>query len=289
MKHYWQVVRNHKRPGRFIAARLLMATGLCNLLQIKQRGFKLRFHNSNLAHQLWIDPDARLDSLAFFRDYIKDGDRIVDVGANVGDTVLTASLPAGPTGHVIGIEAHPRTFAFLQDNIRLNAATNVTLIHSAVGSACGTINISDGRRDDMNRVGGGGIRVPMEQLDVLVSGKLPVALLKVDVEGYEKNVFEGATDLLRRTQCVFFEVSSLHFAQFGYTTRDLLTLLVGAGFRLYRIAGPKGLQRISVKFDTAGCENLVGLRDDAEFRRRTGWIVASPGALADASDEDLQM
>ena len=252
----------------------MTVTGLCAAFLIRQKGFKLRFHNANLPLQLWVDPNARLDALAFFREYLKDGDRVVDVGANVGDTVLTASVQVGPEGRVIGIEAHPRTFTFLRENVELNSAMNVTLISSAVGAVSGTITISDDRRDDMNRVGGEGVEVRMERLDELISDHLPIALLKVDVEGYEKRVFEGAADVLRRSQCVYFEVSSRHFAQFGYTTQDVLELLKGAGFRLYRIAGRKDLQSISVDFDTVYYENLVGLRDEAEFSRRTGWIVA---------------
>ena len=251
-----------------------MVTGLCRLFVIEQKGYRLRFHNANLSSQLWIDPSEREDSLAFFRDYLKEGDRVVDIGANVGDTVLTASIQVGPTGRVVGIEAHPRTFEFLEDNIRLNGVTNVTLINSAVGATSGTIQFSDDKRDDMNRVGGGDLEVAIDRLDALIPEALPVALLKVDVEGYEKFVLEGAPEVLRRSQSVFFEVSALHFSQFGYMTRDVLCLLLDAGFRLYRISGATGLDPITTDFDTEHFENLVALRDEADFRRRTSWVIA---------------
>lgn len=273
MKNYWKILKKHERPVRFVAARLLMASGLCRFLTIQQTEFRLRFHPANLSSQLWINPAARDESLAFFRAYLKPGDRAVDVGANIGDTVLTSALRVGARGHVVGIEAHPRTFGFLQDNLRLNHVTNVTAIHSAVGATSGTLQFSDDRRDDMNRVGGGNLEVPVERLDELVPGGLPVNLLKVDVEGYEKFVFEGASNILRRTDCVFFEVSSLHFARFGYTTRDLLELLVAAGFRIFRVSDSAALTAISIKFDTAQFENLVALRDAANFQRRTKWEI----------------
>jgi FkbM family methyltransferase len=273
MRNYWKLLRGHKRPGRFVAARVLMATGLCRFLKIKQRGYSLRFHPANLSSQLWIDSRERDEALRFFRDYLKPGDRVVDVGANIGDTVLVASTQVGRSGHVVGLEPHPRTFVFLQENIRFNRVTNVELINSAVGSAPGTVRFSDDRRDDMNRVDGGNLQVTIDRLDELVPNACPLALLKVDVEGYEKFVFEGAAAILQRAQCVYFEVSAVHFRHFGYSTKDLLTLLCCRGFRLFRVRESRALVPITTDFDTELFENLVALRDVKEFCRRTGWTL----------------
>jgi FkbM family methyltransferase len=271
VNRYFRILCNQRRPIRFLLARGLATSGLCRFLTIKRRGYRLRFHRSNLSEQLWLDPASREEALEFFRAYLKPGDRVVDVGANIGDTVLTSALRVGTQGHVVGVEAHPRTFGFLQDNLRLNRVANTTAIHSAVGESSGTIRFSDDRRDDMNRVGGGNLEIPVQRLDRLVSDDLPVNLLKVDVEGYEKFVFEGATKLLKQTDCVFFEVSSLHFARFGYTTRDLLELLLAAGFQLFRIAELAILSEITLDFDTARHEDLVALRTRHDFLARTGW------------------
>lgn len=273
MKNYWRLVRGHERPARFLMARLLMATGTSRFLTIQQAGYRLRFHPSNISSQLWIDPGQRSGDLQFLGDYLKPGDAVVDVGANIGETVLTAAIRVGGAGHVLGIEPHPRTFRFLEDNVRLNHVTNVRLVNRAVGAASGVVTFSDDRRDDMNRVGGGDLQVPVERLDALVPGAEPIALLKVDVEGYERFVFEGAPQLLARTSCVFFEVSGPHFATFGYGTQLVLDLLLASGFRLFRVAGPRTLRAIPRDFDTNAFENLVALRDVAECRQRTGWTV----------------
>ena len=123
----------------------------------------------------------------------------------------------------------------------------------------------------MNRIDGGSLQVPVARLDDLVQDDRPVALLKVDVEGYEKFVFEGARELLKRTRCVLFEVSSLHFARFGYTTQDVLTLLERTGFNVFRLSGARGIRSVTVDFDTESYENLIALRDVDDFARRTGW------------------
>ena len=73
MKNYWKLVMNHERPGRFVMARLLMATSACRLLTIQLSGFRVRFHPANLSSQLWIDPRGRDKALSFFREYLKPG------------------------------------------------------------------------------------------------------------------------------------------------------------------------------------------------------------------------
>jgi hypothetical protein len=70
---------------------------------------------------------------------------------------------------------------------------------------------------------------------------------------------------------VHFEVSSVHFSRFGYSTREILTLLRDAGFSLYRAGAPREFTPITTAFDTAGFENLLALRDAGDFVTRTGW------------------
>jgi FkbM family methyltransferase len=273
LKHYWNILRNHKRPLKFIVARLLMAGRLSHVLLIRQQGYRLRFHNANLSSQLWIDPAEREEALVFFRAYLAPGDRVVDVGANVGDTVLTSSTRVGAEGRVTAIEAHPRIFGFLEENVRLNEVRNVELVNCAVGAVSGEARFSDERRDDMNRVDAGDLRVRMERLDDLVADDVPVALLKIDVEGYEKFVLDGGVRLIQRTLCVFFEVSAGHFRRYGYATSDVLDCLVKAGFRIYRMSGRALLAAVPSSYDPEQYENLVALRDEEAFVGRTGWKI----------------
>src|SRR5262245_50877542 len=120
MKNYYRLLRKHRYPSRFLIAKLLMLTGACRLLTIQQRGYRLRFNKSNVAMYRWIDPTENDADLAFFRACLKPGDLVVDVGANIGETVLTESLAVGNSGRVIAFEPHPRTFKFLRQNLELN-------------------------------------------------------------------------------------------------------------------------------------------------------------------------
>jgi len=270
---YINILRHHQRPLRFLLARILVKSGLCRLFTIEQNGYRLRFHPSNLSEQLWISPETRIEALAFFYAYLKPGDRVIDVGANIGDTVLTSAIQVGPTGRVWAVEPHPRTRRFLVSNLEFNQIFNVETIGSAAGETSGEVTFADDRRDDMNRVGVGTLTVPVERLDDLVKCRDSIALLKVDVEGYEKPVFDGALEIVDKTQSIHFEVSERHFSWFGYQIGDLLRLLKSKGFLLFTLRSSGCLQEIDSDYETQEVENLVGLKDLADFEARTGWVV----------------
>ena len=69
------------------------------------------------------------------------GEVIIDVGAGRGEDALTFSRAVGKNGRVIAIEAHPVSFAILQNFCRLNGLTNVIPLHVAVMDKPGAVRI----------------------------------------------------------------------------------------------------------------------------------------------------
>jgi FkbM family methyltransferase len=274
MKDYIGILRAHRHPLRFAVGRALVRSGLCTQLTIPQRGYRLRFYPSNLSEQLWVDRTWREPELRLLRAYLRPGDHAIDVGANVGDTALTAALAVGREGHVWAIEAHPRTYSYLIGNIALNGVRTIEALNCAAASEPGRLTFGDDRRDDMNRVSEAGIVVQAKRLDDLVPHRGRVALLKIDVEGYELQVLGGAPEILKATDCVFFEVSEAHFQRFGYTLATLLAHLVERGFTLLKAVGEAGAESISSGYATNTVENLIAVRDIQDFARRTAWKVS---------------
>ena len=250
-----------------------MATGFCRLLTIRQNAHKLHFHPSNAAMSLWINPHERDGDLAFLEAYLKEGDFVIDVGSNIGETVLVAAQAVGTGGRVVAFERHPRTHAFLKGNLELNWIKNVDTHQIGVGDVHGTFGFTNDRREDLNRVTteDPSLQVRLERLDDLIIWNGRISLLKVDVEGYEKFVLLGAPNILSRTDCVHFEVCESNFSVFNYTISDLLCLVSSYGFRIFRIVEPGLLASVENNLRMATCENLVGIRDVNELRSRTGW------------------
>ena len=263
------VLRAHPNPVRFLLARFLTSVGASRFFLIRRRGYRLRFHPTSLSRTLWSIPGSRVREEAFFRQYLRQGDVVVDVGANIGTLTLAAAARVGATGKVFAFEPHPRTYAFLIDNIRLNAFTNVYAKSCALGETKGEVTFTDGSQDDQNKVGSeGALKVRLSKLDDEIDASLTsIALLKVDVEGYEKFVLEGAELLLDRVQCIFFEANEAHYQAFGYSTSDLISFLNGKGFTCLAFA-TGAPEPLSPDFVATSNRDLIAVRDEQRLRER---------------------
>ncbi len=253
-----KIIFSAPKPGRFIASRLLWRTGLCRYFLIKRSGFVLRFFPSSLSAAYWIDPEDRHEDEAVISRYLGPGDTYVDVGANIGALALCASTIVGRKGQVVAIEPHPKTYGFLAENIALNQRNNVQCLSAAVGKERGTLHIADfARQDDQNCVTASGISVPVLPLDEILRGISRIDLLKIDVEGYELAVLEGAREVLARTDAVLFEIWRTHLMKYGHTVGQILSLLREAGFRM---VFPADMSSVPESFTASRCVNLLALR-----------------------------
>ena len=132
---------------------------------------------------------------------ISPGDRVVDVGANVG---AFAVLAASRGAHVAAYEPHPGTFAHLERNTRTLGVRCVQAAVVATAPPAGTVRLeTDPASDTRHRVGEGGIEVPAVTLAKAVGEGCD--LLKLDCEGSEFELVEGtpaeAWRRVRRVAC----------------------------------------------------------------------------------------
>jgi FkbM family methyltransferase len=111
----------------------------------------------------------------------------------------------GPTGTVCTFEPHPQIFKACEENIRLNGFTNVKLLNLALGNKQGRLPFTLGHHDGAGHVTQslsetGTITVECDSMDRLVAeGKIPPpAFVKIDVEGFESEVLEGARATVAR-------------------------------------------------------------------------------------------
>ena len=129
------------------------------------------------------------------------GGLLVDVGANVGYfSLLWASQR--PTNRVLALEPSPRNVGLLRENVDRNGLDDrIDVKALAAGAEAGTLpfhlgpDAQTGWGSFSSYVGGRTLAVPVVRLDDLVDE--PVQLLKVDTEGADTWVLEGAERLLR--------------------------------------------------------------------------------------------
>jgi FkbM family methyltransferase len=250
-------------------AKILYKTGLCRFFSIQQQGFKLKYFPTKMSKRLWIsaiqkkNPYAVLDE--FFIRHLKQGNIVIDAGANIGYYSLLSAAAVGASGYVYAIEAHPKTFSYLQKNINFNKFENIQSFHTALGNESGDIKFSNKDSDDLNQVDSAGdILVPIIRLDDLSIPDSRINLLKVDVEGYEKFVMQGAAKLLTRTDVILFESWDDHYRKFDYSLTDILAYLSSYGF-LFMTYNANGFSEIEKDYSSLECEDIVAVRDIKQF------------------------
>ena len=211
---------------RWLLTRAVHRSGLGRFVVLHRYSYRIRAHRAVYSLIAWDNPTAGKEDYEFLTRVLRQGDVVVDVGANIGFITLAAAGMVGDAGRVYAIEPNPRTFRYLRSNVRLNEYRNVVLMCCAVGAASGHARMSDSPLDDINRVlPDGPVRVRLGTLDeILMDEKRDIRLLKVDVEGYEMAVFRGAPETLKRTQVVYFEASLALAGSYGKRVA-LLSLL----------------------------------------------------------------
>lgn len=174
--------------------------------------------------------------MAFVLHFLQKDDLLMDIGSNAGAYTLLGSRGAG--ARVIAVEPHPETFERLLANVHLNEVdARVEAHQKAIGASSGQVTLSDGL-DVTNRVleqgeQAPGVAVSMTTVDALVQEAAlgPPLLMKVDVEGFEWAVLDGAEHTLHSVglQALIIE-SAGHGERYGHGDEELHQHILAAGF-----------------------------------------------------------
>jgi FkbM family methyltransferase len=138
---------------------------------------------------------GEFEDMSFVLHLLTNEDLFGDVGANIG---LYSVLASGVRGaKSVAMEPVPTTVEALRLNTAINGLSGlVDILEIGIGAEPGELDFSTDE-DGSNHVvqDGSGCRVPVLPLDEVFGVRTPI-LLKVDVEGFETNVFKGAQRLL---------------------------------------------------------------------------------------------
>lgn len=136
-------------------------------------------------------------------------DFLVDVGANSGQMTSLMAVCAGPGGKVLAFEPHPDNCELLKRNVdawsgQLRNAP-IELSACALGSSAGEADLNEpaGFAENSGLAtlagssnGGRSHKVQVRRLDDVLEDGTRVAVMKLDVEGFELQVLHGAEQLL---------------------------------------------------------------------------------------------
>ena len=143
--------------------------------------------------------------------FLSSGAVVIDIGANLGEWTVPLARAVGPAGRVLAIEPVPRTAAALEATLAANALRHAEVLRCAISDHDGTAEfavplVTSARIDSGTarlgaaRAGYEALHVPTRSLDSLAPerGLDRLDLIKIDVEGHERQVLEGAASTLER-------------------------------------------------------------------------------------------
>jgi FkbM family methyltransferase len=162
------------------------------------------------------------------------GETGVDIGANIGQNSSAMAFKSGPGGRVISFEPHPTTFPELRKNADSwpkAKCAQVELNNVALGQQDGEaiLAATEYLSGASLRKEGAGVKVPVRRLDDFLRN-VTVGVCKIDVEGHELSVLEGAPETLKRRA-----IRDLVFEDFNPQPSDVSKLLRANGFHIFEL------------------------------------------------------
>ncbi len=133
---------------------------------------------------------------------LREGDCVLDIGANIGYYSLMEARIVGPRGKVYAIEPVPHNMKLLEDSVRLNNYDNIETFRLAIGQTDSVAKMYLSDHPNWSsfyppRKIMGKIDIPISSVDSFLKGKRLPDLIRMDVEGYEYEIIIGMSGLLR--------------------------------------------------------------------------------------------
>lgn len=186
------------------------------------------------------------DHVSMIRKLYRGG-VFIDVGSSLGlYVVCMADLVAKASASIISIEPISENLVRQKRNVEINGCQNLVRYHQlALGSTISEIRISfDKSSGDNNAIisSDGGMTTPVTTLDSLLgeSDAEQIGLIKIDVEGYEPKVIEGARETIARDRpVVFAEFNRERMAINGFDMVASWSFFVDCRYRAYQLSEGK--------------------------------------------------
>ena len=195
---------------------------------------------------------------------VKEGDTVLDCGANFGYNSVIMGKQIGPTGKLFAFEPQRIIHQQLCGNMILNNIYNANVYNIALGNEKGItrmnpvpydldwVNIGD------TSIGDGGDVVKIDTLDNYWLDEPD--FIKMDVQGYELFALQGGEKLIKQSlPDIFIEVEEHQLAKFDVTKDQLFDYIKSFGYRMFRIDNEYPCDHICTVHSIDKVERLIEL------------------------------
>jgi FkbM family methyltransferase len=209
-------------------------------------GLKLKLDPRDYFQCMMLYGRWGLELLELFERYVRPGDTVLDVGAQIGFYSIHLGRMVTASGRVYSFEPDPLPFEYLRDSLAVSEMDWVRVEPFALSAREGKIDFdvspvfgwSTAVRNS-HLTGLRRISVPTFPLDTLVErGKVPgkIRLAKIDVEGFELEVLRGMHGVLRRARPILIIEINRPMLDFqGTTPLEVFEFIRSFGYKVYKI------------------------------------------------------
>jgi len=190
-------------------------------------------HDMYIGRSLQIYGEFSEGECEVFRQVVRNGSTVLEVGANIGAHTVPLAKWAGPNGRVIAFEPQRIVYQTLCANIAINSLLNVHCMQQAVGSLPGSIVVPHLNYQAENNFGGlalgsftHGEQVPVVTIDSL--GLQSCDFIKLDVEGMECEAILGGRATIEKFKPMLYVENDREDR-----SAELVRTLDGLGYSMY--------------------------------------------------------
>ena len=189
--------------------------------------------------------DSEVAMFKAMKSSLQHGDCFIDIGANFGLHTLYGARLVGAPGKVYSVEPMKENIQLLNKHLKLNKATNVEVVESAISAAktatltfyfpkAGLLQTGAIRSTDQNTEQVIVQNMTLDQLSDLISK--PAKLIKIDVEGAEFDVLRSGSKLLGQTHPdLLIEIHPKALIGFDSSPNEIIEYLNSIGYKELRL------------------------------------------------------
>lgn len=219
------------------------------------------------------------ESTAFFSKVIKQGWTIIDIGAYIGYYTIHFSKLAGSKGKIIAIEPDSNNLSILQKNLQLHKINNVNIKRVALGDRRKMIKLYiAGPHTTLIKKNIKFIkeikRMHMDTLDNVLKNQ-KADLIKIDTQGYDFEVLQGARKILQRNQSIIIHLELWPTSPTPDNPEDLkeLVFLRDLGFKIFSMGHKKDFSKDIYSLDKIARDAKGGFVDVVCLRNELSTII----------------
>lgn len=204
-------------------------------------------------------------------DACGNGNTVIDVGANIGFKTLDYAKCVGQSGKVFAFEPIDENFNLLKKNLTTNNYHNVSCIKKAVADEVKIVvmelstRIGDHRIIEKNNSKSSTVTVDCITLDSFFDNQLKIDFLKIDAEGFDLHVLQGAKNLIKSNPKIVLQIEFnpylLHLNDVN--PKIFLDYLQSLGFTFLDVENPEkpssNIDELIKKYDNGIKSNLTDL------------------------------